>query len=82
MIIVITYYTYHYIQSRDVKYDFAHVYKTRNMEVYTPKSFDALAAFMKSNNKQIFIKGAGYSHGGQTLIHKPSLHMLDVHGMI
>ena len=68
VVLAVIYYTYQYYQSQYFHHDFAHVHKTRNMEVYTPKSFDALATFMKTNDKQVVIKGAGYSHGGQTLL--------------
>src|SRR6185437_13748088 len=51
----------------DNTYDFAHVHYAKNMEIYQPESIEELQLFLQNNRKKFCIKGAGYSHGGQTL---------------
>ena len=38
------------------------------MKIYAPKSINKLLKFMLNNYHPICIKGAGYSHGGHTLL--------------
>lgn len=48
-------------------YDFAQVHSAKNMQIYQPRTVIELKKILKTNNRNITIKGAGYSHGGQTL---------------
>lgn len=49
-------------------YDFAQIHHVDNMSIYTPKTVYDLYNFLKSNKRPIIVKGAGYSHGGHTLV--------------
>lgn len=47
--------------------DFAQVHSVRDMRTFVPMSVAILSAFLRTNNRPLTIKGAGYSHGGHTL---------------
>ena len=68
IIIIIIYYLYYYIYESFYHFDYACINKSSNMKIYEPKSINKLSKFMLNNDKPICIKGAGYSHGGHTLL--------------
>lgn len=47
--------------------DFAHVHHVKGMSIFAPDSVKDLQKFLCDNSRPIAVKGAGYSHGGQTL---------------
>lgn len=53
---------------RDNAYDFAQVHSVRSMSKFAPTTVEQLADFLRYNTGPIAIRGAGYSHGGHTLI--------------
>ena len=68
-IVVALYYIAHAVRSMGGEHrDFAHVCAARDMRTIAPRTHAELRAFLRRNEGPVCVRGAGYSHGGQTLV--------------
>lgn len=68
LLVLFIYLLWKYNSEYNKLYDYAKVHYSKNTQIFTPSSIQELQSFLKSNQLPISIKGAGFSHGGHTLV--------------
>lgn len=63
-------------------FDFAQIHSVGDMAIFRPKDIHELRRFLANSSGPIALKGAGYSHGGHTLIEGGTqIDMKDIKGV-
>ena len=68
LVIICIYYLIYYFYDKSYYFDYSKINKVNKLEIFEPLSIFHLQSFLFSNKKQFCIIGAGYSHGGHTLL--------------
>lgn len=67
-LIIFFYYLFYYIYEKFYYFDYSKFNKVKNMKIFQPKDVNDLQIFLKNNKSKFCILGAGFSHGGHTLL--------------
>ena len=77
LMLVVCYYIMMYIKNRQSHWDYGRIHSVVDMRILEPRSVESLQSFLRRNDAPVCVKGAGYSHGGQTMAETSTQICLD-----